>query len=106
MDKFDGIFDRLRTERLTESGRAFIDMAEIIAGGVRTPEVLAEARQWARLGLTADDKSLERTVKHLQDLLLKKGGARAKAKALEAAAAAVGGNVVPMPSRPASGDAL
>lgn len=89
-------FDTLRTERLTESGKACIDIAEKLAVEARGTENVTEARHWVRLALLADNTELERKVRRLEELLLHKGRARGKAKAVADAAKAGGGNVLPM----------
>lgn len=98
-------FETLRTERLTASGKACVDIAERLATKARTKGNMTEARMWVRLALIADNTELERKVKRLEELILGKGKTQAKAQALEAYAAELaGGNVVPM-SR-AQGDGI
>jgi Skp family chaperone for outer membrane proteins len=88
----DPDFAAILADRLTPSGRACVNKARCIFKSTDM-ERCAEARQWIKLAIAADDDQLARKVKDLEEKFGRKGTTHAKHERLKQAAA---GNVVPL----------
>lgn len=90
-------FEAIRNERVTESGRRAVDMAELLYA--TDPK---ESRLWLGRALDFDKAHGDAELARLRNAREKKGKTREKAKAAAALARATG-NVVNLPTR---GDAI
>jgi hypothetical protein len=75
-------FDVLRSRRVTDDGRACIDVAERLftsaPKGAQKLESIAEARQWVKLGLDHDRAKDSKLLHELRELLAEKTRRAAK----------------------------
>jgi hypothetical protein len=94
----DTLFATLEADRLTASGKACVALAKQLYA-TASAESSKEARCWVKLGFEADNDSLARRVKDLEEKFLGKTQAREAADRMSARKQTANGNVVAFPTK-------